>query len=96
MKKQYVYNPIKELIKEFKVKRDWKNKWYKEDLDMLISQSAISDALVKVLDPERVRPTDITLQIPSSDKFREHFGWEPEKSLVHICDDLLNYWRKVL
>ena len=65
-------------------------------LDMLISQSAISDALVKVLDPERVRPTDITLQIPSSDKFREHFGWEPEKSLVHICDDLLNYWRKVL
>ena len=65
-------------------------------LDMLISQSAISDALVKVLDPERVRPTDITLQIPSSDKFREHFGWEPEKSLVHICDDLLNYWRNTL
>ena len=65
-------------------------------LDMLISQSVISDALVKVLDSKRVRPTDITLQIPSSDKFREHFGWEPEKSLVHICDDLLNYWRKVL
>ena len=63
---------------------------------MLISQSAISDALVKVLDSERVRPTDITLQIPSSDKFREHFGWKPEKDLTHICDDLLNYWRKVL
>ena len=65
-------------------------------LDMLISKSTISDALVKVLDPERVRPTDITLQIPSSDKFKKHFGWKPEKDLTHICDDLLNYWREVL
>ena len=65
-------------------------------LDMLISKSTISDALVKVLDPERVRPTDITLQIPSSDKFKKHFGWKPEKDLTHICDDLLNYWRELL
>ena len=65
-------------------------------LDMLISKSTISDALFKVLDKERVRPTDITLQIPSSDKFKEHFGWKPEKDLTHICDDLLNYWREVL
>ena len=35
-------------------------------LDMLISKSTISDALCKVLDKERVRPTDITLQILSS------------------------------
>ena len=67
-----------------------------EALDMLISKSEISDALSKVLDPKRVRPTDITLQIPSSDKFREHFGWKPKKDLTHICDDLLNYWREVL
>jgi GDP-mannose 4,6-dehydratase len=65
-------------------------------LNMLISKSTISDALCKVLDKERVRPTDITLQIPSSDKFKEHFGWKPEKDLTHICDDLLNYWREVL
>ena len=65
-------------------------------LDMLISKSEISDALNKVLDPKRVRPTDITLQIPSSDKFREHFDWKPKKDLTHICDDLLNYWREVL
>ena len=65
-------------------------------LNMLISKSTISDALCKVLDKERVRPTDIILQIPSSDKFKEHFGWKPEKDLTHICDDLLNYWREVL
>ena len=67
-----------------------------EALDMLISKSKISDALIKLLDKKRVRPTDITLQIPSSDKFREHFGWKPEKDLTHICDDLLDYWREVL
>ena len=65
-------------------------------LDMLISKSTISDALNKVLDPKRVRPTDITLQIPSSEKFKKHFGWKPEKDLTHICDDLLNYCREVL
>ena len=67
-----------------------------EALDMLISKSKISDALTKVLDKKRVRPTDITLQIPSSDKFREHFDWKPEKDLTHICNDLLDYWREVL
>ena len=65
-------------------------------LDKLISKSTISDKLTKVLDPARVRPTDITLQIPSSEKFRKTTGWMPKKNLEHICEDLLNYWREVL
>jgi len=65
-----------------------------EALDMLISKSSTTNE--KKLDPERVRPTDITLQIPSSDKFRNEYGWRPKKSLTHICDDLLDYWRNIL
>ena len=65
-------------------------------LDMLISKSTVKDKLFKVLDSNRVRPTDITLQIPDSTKFREATGWKPTKDLTHICDDLLNYWREVL
>lgn len=65
-----------------------------EALDMLMSKS--NAKVEKKLDPERVRPTDITLQIPSSDKFRNEYGWRPKKSLTHICDDLLNYWRGVI
>ncbi len=64
-------------------------------LDMLISRSTIKDKLFKVLDPERVRPTDITLQIPDSTKFREKTGWKPTKGLEEICDDLLDYWRNI-
>ncbi len=64
-------------------------------LDMLISRSTVKDKLKKVLDPDRVRPTDITLQIPDSAKFREKTGWKPTKGLEEICDDLLDYWRNI-
>jgi len=43
-----------------------------------------------------MRPTDITLQVPDSTKFREKTGWKPTKGLEEICDDLLNYWRELL
>jgi len=65
-------------------------------LDMLISKSKNPKAFIKELDPNRIRPTDITLQIPDSTKFREKTGWKPIKGLEEICDDLLNYWRRVL
>jgi len=65
-------------------------------LDMLISKSKTPKAFIKELDPNRVRPTDITLQIPDSTKFRKKTGWKPTKGLEEICDDLLNYWREVL
>ena len=66
-----------------------------DTLDMLLSMSTLLD-LKPLLDSDRVRPTDITLQIPSTDKFKNHYGWEPKKGLEHICEDLLNYWRGVL
>jgi GDPmannose 4,6-dehydratase len=62
-------------------------------LDMLISKSKNPKAFIKELDPNRVRPTDITLQIPSSEKFRKKTGWKPTKDLEDIAEDLLNYWR---
>ena len=63
-----------------------------EALDMLISKS--SKPFKKILDKERLRPTDITLQIPCTIKFQNHFNWKSKKSLSDICDDLLNYWRE--
>jgi GDP-mannose 4,6-dehydratase len=65
-------------------------------LDVLISKSKNPESFIKLPDPERIRPTDITLQVPDSTKFREKTGWKPIKGLEEICDDLLNYWRKVL
>ena len=61
-------------------------------LDVLISKSSFK--FKKILDPTRVRPTDITLQIPDSTKFEKDYNWESKKDLYDICNDLLNYWRK--
>ena len=64
-----------------------------EALDKLISMSTKKD-LKKKLDEARLRPTDITLQIPDTTKFRHEFAWTPMKNLTNVCEDLLNYWRK--
>ena len=48
-----------------------------------------------VVDKERLRPTDITLQIPDSTKFREETGWPLTRTLKDICENLLAYWRNV-
>ena len=66
-----------------------------EALDKLISMSTKKD-LTKKLDKDRLRPTDITLQIPDTTKFRYEFAWTPMKNLTNVCEDLLNYWRKIV
>ena len=63
-------------------------------LDSMISKS--DKPFKKVLDKERLRPTDITLQIPSTAKFRADFNWKPKKTMDDIWNDLLEYWRGIV
>lgn len=65
-----------------------------EALNILLSFSKIKFE-IKV-EPKLLRPSDVTLQIPCIDKFRNETGWEPEISLEKTLEDLLNYWRKEL
>ena len=68
-----------------------------EALERLLHFSNIPRKQWKItVDPALVRPTDITLQIPSSDKFRKQTGWKPTKGVDDICVDLLDYWRSIL
>lgn len=46
-----------------------------------------------VVDPELLRPADVTLQIPQSNKFLEQTGWKPAYPLEQTLEDLLNYHR---
>lgn len=63
-----------------------------EMLNKLIKLSTVAKIEVEV-DPARLRPSDVTLQIPSTDKFREATGWKPEIKFDQTLQDLLNYWR---
>ena len=64
----------------------------KEMLHYLISQSTVQNIKI-VTDQERLRPIDANLQIPNTQKFQNHTGWEPQISFEKTMDDLLQYWR---
>lgn len=63
-----------------------------EMLTKLLNLSTVKNIEVKV-DPARLRPSDVTLQIPSTEKFRAATGWKPEIPFDQTLSDLLNYWR---
>ncbi|TAN40168.1 MAG: SDR family oxidoreductase [Nitrospirae bacterium] len=48
------------------------------------------------VDPELLRPSDVTLQIPSTEKFQKETGWKPEIPLEKTLLDILDYWREEL
>jgi GDP-4-dehydro-6-deoxy-D-mannose reductase len=46
------------------------------------------------LNPNLLRPVDVTLQIPSVEKFRRSTGWQPRYSFQDSVEHLLQYWRQ--
>lgn len=65
-----------------------------EILDFLIGLSSLKAELKVEVDPDRLRPIDADLQVPNTEKFRQHTGWQPEICFEQTMTDLLNYWRK--
>jgi GDP-mannose 4,6-dehydratase len=47
-----------------------------------------------VVDPALIRPSDVTLQIPDTSKFRQATGWKPEIPVDQTLADLLAYQRE--
>ena len=46
------------------------------------------------VDPARLRPSDVTLQIPCNDKFKNATGWKEEITFKETLESILNYWRE--
>jgi GDPmannose 4,6-dehydratase len=65
----------------------------REMLDSLISMSPKKELIEVETDPVRLRPIDADLQVPNTEKFRLHTGWEPEIPYETTMRDLLDYWR---
>jgi len=64
-------------------------------LNILISKSTVKNIKIEI-DPKRLRPSDVTLQIPCIDKFKKETGWEPKIPFDTTLTDLLNFWRNKL
>jgi GDP-mannose 4,6-dehydratase len=63
-------------------------------LDILLSSAKVACRIV--MDPQLLRPSDVTLQVPCTDKFRNETGWRPEIPLEKTLSDILDYWRDEL
>jgi GDPmannose 4,6-dehydratase len=64
-----------------------------EMLNRLLGLSSVKNIKIEV-DPDRLRPSDVTLQIPSTEKFYKETGWKPEIKFEQTMEDTLNYWRE--
>jgi len=45
------------------------------------------------VDPALLRPSDVTLQIPDTSRFKKATGWEPKRSFEESVQFLLDHWR---
>jgi len=63
-------------------------------LDILKSKSRVP--ITHEVDPSLLRPSDVTLQIPETKKFRDATGWKPLIKAEQTLEDLLNYHREQL
>ncbi len=66
----------------------------REMLDMLLGMTTYKGKVEVRVDPALIRPADVTLQIPCSDKFKTATGWKPEIPYRQTLQDMLDYWRE--
>lgn len=63
-----------------------------EMLEILLSMTDVQPDIT--IDPTLVRPSDVTLQVPDTTKFRVATGWEPKISIRDTLQGILDYWRR--
>ena len=61
-------------------------------LDLL--KSLAKTPIPSRVDPALLRPADVTLQIPSTEKFEKATGWKPQYSFEESVRFLLDHWRR--
>lgn len=61
-------------------------------LEELLSYSTVKVEIV--VDPDRLRPSDVVLLQGDSSKFRKQTGWAPTYTFEQTMSDLLEYWRR--
>ena len=66
----------------------------REMLDELLGMTDAKDKIEVRVDPALLRPADVTNQVPSSQKFKDATGWEPEIPYSQTLHDMLSYWRE--
>ena len=64
-----------------------------ELLDTMTELTNLTGKVTRRVDPARVRPIDIPVQLCNSSKCRSLTGWAPTVPIEQSLNDLLDYWR---
>lgn len=68
----------------------------REMLDRLLTLTTYKNKIEIVVDKSLIRPADVTLQIPSAEKFKTETNWQPVIPYDQTLQDMLDYWRREL
>lgn len=68
----------------------------REMLDRLLTLTTYKNKIEIVVDKSLIRPADVTLQIPSAEKFKTETNWQPVIPYDQTLQDMLDYWRHEL
>ena len=64
-------------------------------LNMLLDLSNVKN-IETFVDPDLLRPSDVTRQIPSTKKFRDATNWKPTIPYSTTLKETLDYWRNIV
>lgn len=62
-----------------------------EMLETLLGMTTVRPKIE--VDPQLLRASDVTRQVPDTSKFRAATGWQPEIPFEQTLGDILDYWR---
>lgn len=65
----------------------------RECLEILVSLSSMKEKISYIVDPQRVRPTELRFLIGKFDKFERLTGWKPKIPFKETLESSLEYWR---
>lgn len=63
-----------------------------EMLNVLLTMTEVKPEIV--VDPELLRKSDVTLQVPDTRKFKAATNWTPRIEFKETLSDILNFWRE--
>ena len=63
-----------------------------EVLDTLLQLSTVSIQVKN--DPERLRPSDVSLMLGDAAQFHQHTGWQADIDFHNTLESVLGYWRR--
>jgi len=65
-----------------------------QTLDYLIAWSTYGGEIKVEVDQRRIRPSDVTNQVPDTSRFKQATGWKKEVPFKDTIQSLLDYWRE--